>query len=148
MHPIQQSSSPVRRQPNITEPFIASGVGMSIQIALSHAAVGVVVALLLNDRRPLFFALIVGVGVGLLLTATLQRTIWLLDSALTRLHAHQSALMVSRRWHGILTTFALRVLALVDQAQAVSTLRENLVEQVRDTAAQQERNRLARDLHD
>jgi hypothetical protein len=33
---------------------------MSLQIALSHAAVGVVVALLLNERRPLLFALIVG----------------------------------------------------------------------------------------
>jgi signal transduction histidine kinase len=55
---------------------------------------------------------------------------------------------LSERWHGPLTPLMDRVNTMIAQAEDLATLRQNLVRGVQDTAAQQERNRLARDLHD
>ena len=116
-------------------------VMLGVQLTISHL-VAVAVALWLANRVGAALALLIAVMAGHLLTLTLHRTLWLLDLALGQVTSMPS------RWHGALTPLVARANRLLAQAEDVSNLRKNLIHRVQDTAAQQERNRLARDLHD
>lgn len=145
---MQSSPHPFRDHPLSTAIMIPTWIGVAVQLTLSHGAAVLIVAALLRQDMPLLIAITGGLFGGMALTLPLQRTLWVLDSALARSQQAHPVTESARRWHGALSGFAFRVLALVEASTEVSDLRENLVGQVRDTAAQQERNRLARELHD
>lgn len=83
---------------------------------------------------------------GLLLTAPLQHLISRVGQTLAQLARQQPALAPAPRWPltGLLTQLG----QLVTHVQQSTQIRGQLRQQIRDATAQEERNRLARDLHD
>ncbi len=127
---------PVSNRP----PFLPFAFSLSAELVVSHV-LAALVALALVNAVGAVLALTVAALTGLALTLALQRSLWMLDAAV-------QGGPVSLRGHGPLKPLLSRVQSLIAQEQEVSDLRKNLVRRVQDTAAQQERNRLARDLHD
>ncbi len=115
-------------------------IGVGAQLVVSFAAAGFV-ALTLADGNGAALAITAAVITGMVLTFSLQRSLWLLDAALR-------GAALPMRGHGVLSPLVERVRLMLAQEADVSSLQKNLVRGVQDTAAQQERNRLARDLHD
>lgn len=131
-------------------------IGLGLQLGLSYliaTLVGVLVfarlqALEIDTLSSLVMALEAAVLLGLLLTANLQRNL------------HRARTMLSRVAEGQPTPEAplpagwpLRQLLtplneVAERQREMSDRRRQLRQQVRDAAAQEERNRLARDLHD
>ncbi|MBN1265583.1 MAG: sensor histidine kinase [Anaerolineales bacterium] len=93
-------------------------------------------------------ALFVGIAAGMVLTIPLQYTIRQVGCALRKLNGDQFIPEVSPRWYGPLADLAVQINMLAKRINEVTALREGLLHQARESAAQQERNRLARDLHD
>lgn len=83
---------------------------------------------------------------GLLFTAPLQQVIYQIERTITQLAQQQIALPPTPRWP--LVSLAAQLEKLNDQMQQSTQLRGQLQQQIRDATAQEERNRLARDLHD
>lgn len=122
-------------------------IGLSVQLLLSHViAAAVAIAIVGPDRIAI--ALVAAVVAGMALTFTVQRTLWLVDAALARLSSPQPPAELPSRWHGPLAGLVAQINALIAREREVYDLRESLLAQARDAAAQQERNRLARNLHD
>jgi signal transduction histidine kinase len=126
---------------------IRLGIGLGAQLLISHI-VAAAVALAIAGPRRVTIALVAAGVVGIGLTLTVQRTLWLVSVALARLRGPQPPTELSPRWHGPLTGLVVRINELVTREREVHDLRESLLTQARDAAAQQERNRLARELHD
>lgn len=122
-------------------------IGTGVQLALSFA-ISAVVAIEIARSGHVVLALVAATGTGLVLTFTLQRTIWLVDAALRALNAGQLPDRLPARWHGPLRSLIVQIDALIARVREVHDLRQNLLRQASDAAAQQERNRLARELHD
>jgi signal transduction histidine kinase len=83
---------------------------------------------------------------GLLLTAPLQQAIYQMEQTVTRLAQQETALPPAPRWPfaGLMAQLE----KLNNHMQQSTRLRGQLRQQIRDATAQEERNRLARDLHD
>lgn len=126
-------------------------VGTLFQLFVSHLLVGVCV--LLAGRFSGLVALAGGL-MGMALTWNIASSLHVLEVVLDRL-AHGRALEPpAPRWHWPLSPLFTRVNALISTAGKLlvdpqaATYRDQLSLQVSKTAAQEERNRLARDLHD
>jgi signal transduction histidine kinase len=113
----------------------------------SHGAAAVVaIELARSGRIPV--ALVAALVTGMILTWTLQRTIWLAHDALSGLNAGRQTVEIPARRRWPLSHLVTQVNALIASQRQVRDLRQNLLRQVGESAAQQERNRLARELHD
>ncbi len=85
---------------------------------------------------------------GLVLTINIQRTIRLLDWALVHLSETVPIKDLPRWGHGPLAGVIARLDGLVERERPFTELRAQQIQQTASAAAQEERNRLARDLHD
>jgi signal transduction histidine kinase len=121
--------------------------GLSVQFALGHMAAALV-GIVLAGSGQITLGLLAAAMTGLALTTGVQRTIWLLGSALTALKAGRSPDELSTRWHGPLAALVVNLNALIAREREIHELRSGLMQQAGEAAAQQERNRLARELHD
>ena len=124
-----------------------TSVGLGMQLFLSHA-VAAAVAIAFVGPRWRAIAVVTAVVAGMALTFTVQRTLWLVGSALARLSGPQPPAALPARWHGPLAGLVAQINGLLAREREVYDLRESLLARARDAAAQQERNRLARNLHD
>jgi signal transduction histidine kinase len=118
-----------------------------MQLLVSHG-VAAAVAVAIGRSGQVLLALAAAMATGLVLTLTMQRTIWLVNVALVALNAGRLPDELPTRWHGSLGSLVDQVNALVTRQREVDELRRNLLRQASESAAQQERNRLARELHD
>ncbi len=124
-----------------------------LQLALSYVVVGIVA------RASYFFGgiliILLWPAVGLLLTWNLARNLRALATALEKLASKTSLKPLSLRGRWPLTPLFNALNTLAQGAgkqgqltQQTTEYRDQLLQQVGKTAAQEERNRLARDLHD
>ncbi|MBN1122420.1 MAG: sensor histidine kinase [Anaerolineae bacterium] len=126
-------------------------VGLAAQLLMSHLAAALLAGVLVRGEIASArgaLALVVGAAAGMAITLPIRRTIWQVVSVLRKLNGGQSPPGLSTRWHGPLADLAAQTNTLAGRIREVTALRENLLHQTRESAAQQERNRLARDLHD
>lgn len=100
-------------------------------------------------------ALVSSVGTGLLATANIAYGAFLLQLALTRLAEGRSTSLPYSFWlwplHALFRSFArmkLRIDEIFQRERLVNQYREQLLQQASEAAAIEERNHLARDLHD
>lgn len=143
----------------VDEDILPAGAGVAIQLTASYVlAAGAAAGLMyLASRQPeaVAAAMVVGVTLGLLCTATLQRSLYLTGLALSRLARGLPIEPLRSRMQWPLSDTVASVDALSrlvgEQARReheTSEYREQLLRKVGATAAQEERNRLARELHD
>jgi signal transduction histidine kinase len=132
----------------------ATTVTLAGHLYLSHflaaaAAITIFSWLNVSERSAI---IIVSAGtaglVGLLLTLNIQRTIRMLDWALVYLINNIPIHDLPRRGHGPLAGLVSRLHVLVERERPFTELRERQLQQTSEAAAQEERHRLARDLHD
>ncbi|MGD9047636.1 MAG: sensor histidine kinase, partial [Anaerolineae bacterium] len=120
---------------------------LSALLIFSHGAAAVV-AIELARSGWVTAALVAALAVGMVLTLTLQRIIWLAHAALSDLNAGRLPPDIPARWRWPLGGLVTQVNAVIGRQREVRDLRQNLLRQAGESAAQQERNRLARELHD
>jgi len=100
----------------------------------------------INDFGRWLLVLETAVLLGLLLTTFLQDGINKIRQTIARLAALQEVIPPEPRWP--FTSLMQQLRELAAQQQQSTKLRGRLRQQIRDATAQEERNRLARDLHD
>ena len=100
-------------------------------------------------------ALACSVGVGLLTTANIPYAVFLLHLTLIRIAEGRSGNVPQARWlwslnalFGALVQVNLRIDELFQRERLAEQYREQLLQQASERAATEERNHLARDLHD
>lgn len=116
------------------------GIISSIVYAEFSERVWIVTAVLLTGG--------VAGGMGILLNLHLLRAIHKLDWALLRLLGNQPVTLERGLLDGPLAGVMQKMAYLTGQERPFATQRETLLQQVSEAAAQETRNRLARDLHD
>jgi signal transduction histidine kinase len=128
--------------------MIPRQTSLTIFLILTHALASIA-ALLFYEFvfRGWGAAVVIAAAVGLVVGLYLRRDLELIETALKRLN---EGLSIPANLGG---RYPLKVLIaqfdkLLARERDTGTLREQLVQQVVTTAAQEERNRLARDLHD
>lgn len=128
-------------------------IGILLQLFATHLLVGIFVLIGLDIGPAPLFVLLAGI-VGVVLTLNISSSLHLLELMLDRLSKQLPLEPPSLRWRWPLTPLFARVNALARAGkstlldQQASEYRAQLSRQVDMTAAQEERNRLARDLHD
>ena len=129
-------------------------IALAVQIFITHLIAGgvgvyVILGIDLNDTNTeiAIFVTIVGLA-GLIVSLTLQRSVRQLDLSLRRLAAGLPVEEVSLRWHGPLRGMVSNVQQLVEEKRPLHDLHTRELQQASEIAAQEERHRLARDLHD
>ena len=137
--------------------------GLSLQLLLSHivaAATTVTLYLALghsgwSQPGSLIVALALGGLIGLLCTVNIQYGLYLINIALARFAQGATLEPPNLRWQWPLTSFFAilnaanrRMESFERQAQLTGEYREQLLHQTAEAAAIEERNRIARDLHD
>ncbi|GCF07000.1 sensor histidine kinase [Dictyobacter arantiisoli] len=133
-------------------------VFLFLQLLISYVMVGFVVAILLS-RYGIVLSLVIGCGVGLLLSANLSQGVFALQVVLDRLAEGLPVELTALRRYWPLHTLFQRISRLEQQyrlrsgqqiqvEQQTVAYKDQLMQQVIKTTAQEERNRLARDLHD
>ena len=131
---------------------------LSAWLGLSHLAAAVVAAGVVYlapfgwpPAGQLLAGMLLGLAAGLLLSLPLRRAVEIAAAALAQLSRGQIIAPLpldwQRRW-GPLGDLLSRVDALGARERELAHLREDLVRSTGQAAAQAERNRLARDLHD
>jgi len=140
-----------------------SQFGIIAQFLLSYCIVGIVSILvsmlLMSTHTQLLISLLVGglVGgaIGLLFTWNIQRGFAHLEHALARFAQNRPLANEEQRLYWPLTTlFVLlqqcnqHIIAQIRQEQMAAEQREQLLRSVGEAAVQDERNRMARELHD
>ncbi len=134
--------------PNLTSVTLAG------QLFLSHFFAAGAAWLAAEGLRPLSptdwlpLAMAVGGVTGLLLTANIQRGVRLLDWSLWRLTELLPIAEMPQRRFGPLAGLMAKLRVLAERERPFTELREMRLKQTGEAAAQAERNRLARDLHD
>ena len=129
-------------------------VALAAQLFLSHFLVGLAGIILFNMLvrfNPTWQIIVVMIAMGLLgliLNLNLQRSLRMLDWALIRLTAVQPIPDLPTRGFGPLSGIMAKLQILVARERPFAHLRERQMQQVSEAAAQETRNRLARDLHD
>jgi signal transduction histidine kinase len=116
-------------------------------LLVSHGAAAVVAIELARSGR-VAAALVAALATGMVLTLTLQRTIWLAHAALSDLNAGRLPTEIPARGRWPLASLVAQANTVIARQREVRDLRQNLLRQAGESAAQQERNRLARELHD
>lgn len=128
-------------------------IGALLQLFATHLLVGFFVCIGLNIGPGILIVLLASL-VGVALTLNISSSLHLLELMLDRLNERLPLELPSLRWRWPLTPLFARVNALDRTGkstlldQQASEFRAQLSRQVDMTAAQEERNRLARDLHD
>jgi signal transduction histidine kinase len=123
---------------------------VTLFILFSHAlagAVALVAAELMTGRTAKWLVIPLAAGIGLVLSLTLQRDLNLAFTAMKRL-ARGEALPEDMPQTGLLAPIFEAMALLSAKVRDTLAVRAQLVETVGSAAAQEERNRLARDLHD
>lgn len=97
---------------------------------------------------PWIPAWVMGTGTGVVLLVLAIRPLLEIERTLQKILQTRPAGAISvSRWNPF-SPLTLTINQLVESGHSLGNLRENLLKQVETTAAQQERNRLARELHD
>lgn len=128
-------------------------IGALLQLFATHLLIGIFVCIGLNIGPGILIVLLAGL-IGVALTLNISSSLHLLELMLDRLNERLPLELPSLRWRWPLTPLFARVNALDRSGkstlsdQQASEYRAQLSRQVDMTAAQEERNRLARDLHD
>lgn len=147
-------------QANVLRKIRPMHMGVVLQLFLSHLLVSIVVQYTSSREQPgsiisLLAILLTGAITGVLLTANLSSCLSFLHLVLGRMAQNLPVEIASPRWNWPLRPLIahLKVLKLASHDQSLLSpqtreYRDQLSLQVRKTAAQEERNRLARDLHD
>ena len=123
--------------------------GLLFLTHFTAGATAVFLHTLLHNLEPIaraLFAFAGGGGMGLLLTLNLQRTIRALDWALLHLLTSLPVPPLPKR--SPLAGLMAKANLLADRERPLAQQRQSQLQQAEEAAAQQERNRLARDLHD
>ncbi len=129
-------------------------VALAAQLFLSHFLIGLASIILFNTLErfnPIWQIIVVMIAMGLLgliLNLNLQRSLRMLDWALIRLMAVQPIPDLPTKGFGPLSGIMAKLKILVDRERPFAHLRERQMQQASEAAAQETRNRLARDLHD
>src|SRR5579872_7168870 len=151
---MQTTTSPVRGTVHL---------GISLQIFLSHliagcAALGVFFALFhtgLQISEQFLAAIGVGAVVGLLLTLNITYGLYILELALARFAQGFAVEQIALAWRWPLHMLFFQINAISERIQVFARnehlteeFREQMLQQASEAAALEERNRIARDLHD
>lgn len=97
---------------------------------------------------PWILAWLMGTGTGVVLLVLAIRPLLEIERTLQKILQTRPAGAISvSRWNPF-SPLTHKINQLVESSHSLGDLRENLLKQVEGTAAQQERNRLARELHD
>lgn len=139
-------------------------LGIALQLLLSHALVACVTTGLfiwlstmgLSLMLALCAVLLIGAGLGLLLTWNVQYALFLLYETLTRLSQGISVELREKAWwhwpfiesFAALADLNQRIKQQARQIQLGTLYRDQLLQRASDEAEQEKRHRLARDLHD
>lgn len=138
--------------PKLRSLWRSLGVGLALYLSGSFLLVALA-AIFVNEQLAQIDGLsrwiMVGetaVLLGLLLTAPFQQAMHQIGQTVTQLTQQQEASAPAPTWP--FTQIMQRLQELVNQNQQSQQLRGRLKQQIQDATAQEERNRLARDLHD
>ncbi|MCA9922680.1 MAG: sensor histidine kinase, partial [Anaerolineales bacterium] len=129
-------------------------ISLGAQLFLTHfvaAGTGLMVFTLMWQSSWLgktAVSLTVAGVIGLLLNVNIQRTLRLVDWTVRRLGEALSVDAIPAGWHGPLVGFVAHVQRLVAQERPLTDIRVRELQQASELAAEEERQRLARDLHD
>lgn len=136
---------------------------MALQLFISHciaavAAFGTYAALSnmgMRQSTVMWLCVLLGGVLGLLLTANMQYGLYLLHLALSRFAQGETVeqLNTTRRWpfaalFSTLNDVSRQIHSYAQQAHLTNEYREQLLHQASEAAALEERNRIARELHD
>jgi signal transduction histidine kinase len=159
-----------RSTPAGSSQLATSQSSTALQLGASHILASLVALALffwldrlhLSQPYPLLLALAAACLIGLLATGNLQYTLYMLELALTRFargqsleraNDHDTKNLFSRRWP--LSSLFLRlqeanqrIERYAQSEQLTTDLRAKALQQASEAAAQAERNRIARELHD
>ena len=129
-------------------------IALAAQLFLTHFLVGLAAVAIydwFNWLAPigqLIFTLLAAGILGLILNINLQRSLRVLDWALIRLMAVQPFTALPKGGHGPLAGIMAKLQILAERERPFAYLRAQHLQQASEAAAQETRNRLARDLHD
>ena len=129
-------------------------IALAAQLFLSHFLVGLAALVIFNSLdwlsslAQIIFTILATGSLGLILNLNLQRSMRVLDWALLRLTAVQPITHLSTRGHGAMSGIMAKLQILVERERPFAHLRAQQMQQASEAAAQETRNRLARDLHD
>ena len=115
---------------------------------LSHLSAALAALWLEDMRLGWLFPALAAAGLGAMLTLPLSLALETLFAVVHRLEQQQATLPLAARRFGPLAKEAALLNALVQRLAEVTALRSGWLAQAQETAAQQERNRLGRELHD
>ena len=115
---------------------------------LSHLFAALAALWLEDMRLGWLFPALAAAGLGAMLTLPLSLALEALFATVHRLEQQQTTLPLAARRFGPLAKEAALLNALVQRLAEVTALRSGWLAQAQETAAQQERNRLGRELHD
>ena len=127
--------------------LIAGGAALGIYLALPHAGLSVL--------EQLLVAIGVGGVVGVLLTLNITYGLYILELTLARFAQGFAVEKVAPAWRWPLHALFLQINAINERIQVFARnehltgeFREQMLQQAGESAALEERNRIARDLHD
>jgi signal transduction histidine kinase len=150
------------QRPELSQPG-ASQANIALQFFLSHLIAGAIALAAffgvtqwsLPQPYALLCAIITGAIVGLLLSAHVQYSLYLADLALARFTQGLTVETLRTLWRWPLNSLFVsinvlsqRIKEYADHERLTLEWREQVLHQAGEAAAQEERNRIARDLHD
>lgn len=130
--------------------------GITIQLTASYLLAGAVELLLLHwlgtfslaPAITIILALTCSVGIGSLATANIKYRLFMLYLALTRLADGETVELTPTFWHWPLRHLFRSLSDLSQREESAHRYHQQLLQQASEAAAVEERNRLARELHD
>ena len=129
-----------------------TSVALGAQLFLTHFLVGLTAVILYNNLGwQVIFLIITAVTAGLLgliLNLNLQISLHRLHWILIRLRGMQTSEPIQPKRHGPLMGIMRLMAGIVEQERPFAHQREQFLQQASESAAQETRNRLGRDLHD
>jgi signal transduction histidine kinase len=129
---------------------------LALHLILTHLIVSGVTALMMGTLGWPFFvnetsivvALVLSLLLGFGLNATILRGVAVTQNALYELNLGKKVKPHNISWRWPLSSLLTQIEDLTGQNHSATQLRHTLTQQVREAAAVEERNKLARDLHD
>lgn len=142
--------------PKPSQPVTMTRLGMTTFLVITHVGAAAIAYLVgvpsgLDNAvffRGLLLATIIGIVWALAVTFTVLRDLGLAEAALARLAAGQPIAPLPTKYREPMRFLMEQINALAERQREITSMRGLLSGQVGEAAAQEERNRLARDLHD